>query len=261
MSCAPTWFKANCTNARTTNNTCIYHTTSNTVKTWPRGLRNKNKARSGAKEPRFILISNCTTLAAHPMQAQEHWRVPLHDDVTLWLSLHVTQEEMCSCDTRRNVFLWHKKNTLLVTQDKMLSYVTRRHFFWCHKKTCLLVTREEMYSFVTGGYFLCHEKVFILPSQDISSCVTRRQPFSCHKNICLLVTQTTKCLLVTQEDMCSCDTRRNAVLWPKNKCLLGTQAEISSCDTRRTVFLWHENKCLLDARKNAHLSFQNWQAS
>ena len=139
-----------------------------TVPTRPQGHVNKNEACFLAEGARFI--SNCTALAGHPMQAQEHWRVPFHNDVTLWFCLLVTQEEMSSCLTRKYVFLWHKKTCLLVTQVIISSCVarghsscvSRRHFFLCHKKTLLLVSEEDI-SFVS--------------QEDNSSCVTRRHNF------------------------------------------------------------------------------------
>ena len=48
------------------------------------------------------------------------------------------------------------------------------------------------------------------------------------------------CLLVTQEDMSSCDTKRHVFLWHNNRCRLLTPEEMFSCDTRTNVFLRHK---------------------
>ena len=53
------------------------------------------------------------------------------------------------------------------------------------------------------------------------------------------------CLLVKQEDMPSCSTRRHVFLFNKKTCLLVQQDNMSSCSTRGHVFLFNKKTCLL----------------
>ena len=91
--------------------------------------------------------------------------------------LPVQQEEklMCSCQTRRHVFLLQKNTCLFVQHKDASSCWTRRHVFLLNRETCLLVRQEDM-----------------------SSCRTTRHVFSSNKNTRLLV---------EQHAMSSCSTR------------------------------------------------------
>ena len=62
----------------------------------------------------------------------------------------MTQEEMLSCDTRRHLFLFHKKTFLLVAQEEFL-----------------LVTQESISSYTGGMTFLLYLMSCILNAPTI----------------------------------------------------------------------------------------------
>ena len=99
-----------------------------------------------------------------------------------------------SSPTRRHVLLFNQKTRLRVQQEvhveqeDMSSCPTRRHV----KKTCLLVQQEDMSS-------VEKEDMSSVEQEDMSSCSRRGHAFLFHKKTCLLVRQG----VVDQEDASS----------------------------------------------------------
>ena len=97
---------------------------------------------------------------------------------------------MSSCGTRRHVFLWHEKASLLVpredmsscgkkarplvAQGHMLSCTARRQVFLWHRKTCRL--REKSVKIIMQACLLRRKKTCLLVAREVkSSCATRTQ--------------------------------------------------------------------------------------
>ena len=72
----------------------------------------------------------------------------------------------------------------------------------------------------------------LVKQEDMSSCVTRRNAFVCHKKTGLLFHMKT-CPLVSQVDMPSCATSSHVYFCHKETWLLVSHEDMSSCVTRR----------------------------
>ena len=83
-------------------------------------------------------------------------------------------------------------------------------------------------------------RFLLVAQEDLSPCGTRRHVFLWHNRTRLLV---------AQEDMSSCGTRRHVFLCHKKTFLLVTQEDMFSCDTRKHVFLCHKKTCFLPPKQ------------
>ena len=125
--------------------------------------------------------------------------------------LLVEQEDICSCSARR-----------LVPREDMSSCPTRRHMFLLNRQTCLLVEPEDVSSCWTRRHVsLLNKKTRLLVGQqdNVMSLGWTRRHVSLLKGGRVFLSHKKTCLLVEQEDMSPCETRRPVLLLTKRTCL------------------------------------------
>ena len=151
------------------------------------------------------MVSIYITNLDFPMKTQK-WTHPssgLRDWSALDRMTSTRDPKQLIVRTTHSVCIW-KKTCLLVQQEDMWSCWTRIQVFLFSKKPCLLVQnivqQEDTYSWPTRRntyVFLFNKKACLLAEQEDMSCPARRNKyvFSFNKKTCLLL---------QQEDMSSC---------------------------------------------------------
>ena len=93
----------------------------------------------------------------------------IRDSVLFWHKKTCSQEQMFSSGTTTHAFLRHKNTCLPVPQEDMCSCATRKHVFLCHNIQFSRATRRHV--------FLSDKKTCVLVAHEqMSCCATTRNP-------------------------------------------------------------------------------------